>query len=150
MSDMQAPVSPIAGPDLGDPPRAARPALWHATEIASFCALFLVGLWIIGPHITEGRPVIAAYWALVIPGAALVLWISPAVLHDDAPQLRGWGFFGRPRSDPGGLRQAWRHYAVVTVAGVAAVWALAAWRDPDLMAHVSTRDLALKFAGYLV
>ena len=147
---MQAPVSQIGEPALGRAPRAARPPLWHAAEIAAFWVLFLVGLWIIGPRITQGGPIIVAYWALVIPGAALVLWLSPAVLHDDAPQLRGWGFFGAPRADPGGLRQAWPFYAAVTAAGVTAVCALAAWRDPNLMAHVNARDLALKFAGYLV
>lgn len=126
-----------------------RGPLWHASELAVLIVLFEVGLWYIGPRITRGGGIVAAYWAMVIAGAILVLWFSPR-LHGDAPVQRGWGFFGAPRNDLGAIARALPFYAAATLAGIGAVVALAAWRDPHFVQHISVHDLILKFAGYLV
>lgn len=122
---------------------------WGVAEIGLLSLIFMATLWGVAPHVTTPAAILA-FWAGLMVIGALLFWISPVVLHMDHPGVRGWGFFGKPRNDPGAARHAWPIYAAFTGAGIVVIGALAFWRDPQVLSTVDWRSVALKFAGYTV
>ena len=103
-------------------------------EIGVLAAIYLVILWGLGPHMGEGPVVVAAYWALVVLGAAVMarsLWRAPP-----------------PRNLP--VSAVWLPYAAWTATAAAVLILIAAWRNPEALGRIDPGLLALKFGGYLV
>jgi membrane protease YdiL (CAAX protease family) len=122
---------------------------WGLAEIAVLGALFAFTLWVAGPHVVDGGAALAVYWAAVAVTTVTVLWLSPIVLHQDPPSLRGWGWGRRP-DDPGVGRNAWPSYLAFTVAASAALLTATAIRDPGFVAHTPWPRVGAKFLIYLV
>ena len=127
--------------------RRALAAGWGAVEVALMAALFVITLWVVGPQVPHSPVALAIYWTVLAIWAAMILWLSPMVLHRDPPSLRGWGL-GRSKDDPGTVRNAWPAYAICTGLSGLALIVAAAVRDPGLVSHIDWRALAHKLVIY--
>ncbi len=106
-------------------------------DLISVFSLFFAGLWLVGPNMGSGRPIVLVYWLMVTVGAVVILRPCP------------WGF-GRERPRIGRPGAGWPVYVGGTaVATVALCAAALAWRH-DLLTRLDAGSIALKFVGYLV
>jgi len=123
--------------------------IWGLFEIAVMAGLFLVVLWVVGPHVGSNSAALAFYWATLAIWAVVIVWLSPIVLHRDAPGLRGWGG-GRSPDDPGAVPNAWRAYAGLTAIAAVALMVAVVVRDPAFAVHTRWPRVARKLLIYLV
>lgn len=115
-----------------------------ALEIVLACAAYFVGLWGLGPHVhTLGVKV--AFCVLAFLGALYVLWISPLVIHHDAPDVRGWGgTFSKAR-----MYARLRPYGALTLVLAVVLLGIALARDPHVFRRVVWRSVLVRFLAYL-
>ncbi len=134
---------PGSAPRASEPPRRHERAL-SALEIGVTVALYFVAVWCLGPLVRAPWARVVFY-ALLLWGAAHVLWISPRVLHRDRPEVRGWGTTWPPH----GLRARLRIYGALTLLGGAALLGVAALRDPGIYQRLVWRSVWVKLALYV-
>jgi hypothetical protein len=121
--------------------------LWGLAEVAALSALFLGGMWLVGPKVGVDPAATPIYWTMVATGA-LILWVSPFVIHRLPPEICGWSFNAK-RDDPGAIKNAWPWYAAFTLAAALLLIAIAWWRDPAFLSKIDWAGASIKFVGYI-
>ncbi len=125
------------------------PRLRGLSEVVLFGALLLATLWGLGPNIQGNRMLLPVYWLLVSAGAALILWLSPFVLHRDPAAIRGWALRSeQPRMDRGSISNAWPYYAGFTLVAGTLIILVGLWRNPAIFSLIPPMTFVIRLLGY--
>lgn len=139
----------IVAPEAQGSRGMARTAVWSAIELAASLLILLTFVWV-GPAVLPRRlfPFVAV--AMLALGVAYAVWISPVLIHGDTLRERGLGSLATWFVRRDNLREASRPFLVLTLGGAVAIFALAAWLNPEWATRADWRAWSARALFYAV
>ena len=119
-----------------------------AGELAFLTAAYFVGAWMVAPLIGRVPLAVEAMRMGVLAAAVYVAFISPVLIHGDTAAQRGVGTWRTLFVRTDNLAAAAGRFGLFTLAGAAALVALALIRQPDGLRHVRWDAFGMKLFAY--